>query len=78
MTWLIALLAAPLLLAAAFVLDTTIRLLRNYAAARAIGVPIRFIPISPLNPFWTLIDRKVLPFLRRLSFGDNSFTKGRT
>ncbi|KAF3014750.1 hypothetical protein E8E14_009740 [Neopestalotiopsis sp. 37M] len=39
------------------------------------GVPIRFIPISPLNPFWVLLDNKILPLFRRLPFGDNSFTR---
>ncbi|KAI0200589.1 cytochrome P450 [Astrocystis sublimbata] len=52
-----------------------INLLNNYSAARKIGVPIRIIPISPLNPFWVLVDRHVLSVLRRLPFGDNSFTR---
>ncbi|KAI5861437.1 cytochrome P450 [Durotheca rogersii] len=75
MAWYAMLLAAPLLLAAAWVVDTGIRLARNYASVRTIGVPIRMIPISPLNPFWVLLDRKVLSVLRRLPFGDNSFTR---
>ncbi|KAK4117833.1 cytochrome P450 [Canariomyces notabilis] len=73
MAWLYsALIAAPLLLTSAFVVQTITGLLRNYAAARTIGVPIRFIPISPLNPFWVLVDRKALSFLRRLPFLRNS------
>ncbi|KAI0475198.1 cytochrome P450 [Xylariaceae sp. FL0804] len=75
MTWLKVVFAVPLLLAAAWAVDTGIRLARNYAAARTVGVPIRCIPISPLNPFWVLLDRKVLAALRRLPFGDNSFTR---
>ncbi|KAI0387356.1 cytochrome P450 [Hypomontagnella monticulosa] len=75
MAWLTVLFVIPLLLAAALIADTSVRLLRNYLAARTIGAPIRFIPISPLNPFWVLLDRKVLTILRRLPFGDNSFTR---
>ncbi|KAI2631479.1 cytochrome P450 [Hypomontagnella submonticulosa] len=75
MAWLMVLLVTPLLLAAVWTVDTSIRLLWNYSAARTIGAPIRFIPISPLNPFWVLLDRKVLPIFRRLPFGDNSFTR---
>ncbi|GAP88758.1 putative cytochrome P450 [Rosellinia necatrix] len=75
MAWLTLLLASPLLLVVALTTSTTLRLLRNYLAARTIGVPIRFIPISPLNPFWTLADRGILGLLRRLPFGDNSFTR---
>ncbi|KAI3390985.1 hypothetical protein diail_8286, partial [Diaporthe ilicicola] len=41
-------------------------LAKNYAAARTIGVPIRIIPFSPFNPFWSLVDRKVTSILRRL------------
>ncbi|KAH9904250.1 cytochrome P450 [Xylariomycetidae sp. FL2044] len=74
-TWLSVLLTVPLFLTAAFVIDTSVRLTRNYLTARTIGVPIRFIPVSPLNPFWVLVDRAVLGVLRRLPFGDNSFTR---
>ncbi|KAI9151567.1 Phomenoic acid biosynthesis cluster cytochrome P450 monooxygenase [Paramyrothecium foliicola] len=65
----------PLLVAGVLIIDTLVRLHRNYQAARTIGVPIRIIPISPLNPFWALLDRKILAYLRRLPFGDNSFTR---
>jgi hypothetical protein len=77
MAWLTTLLtAAPLLALATLVAQTLSGLLRNYAAARTIGVPIRFIPISPLNPFWALVDRKVLSVLNRLPLvGNNSFTR---
>jgi hypothetical protein len=76
MAWLSTLLiATPLALIGTFVAQTIYGLLRNYAAARTVGVPIRFIPISPLNPFWVLADRTVLSLLRRLPFGDNSFTR---
>ncbi|KAI8626363.1 cytochrome P450 [Xylariaceae sp. FL1651] len=75
MAWLTLLLAPSLLLTAALAMGTALSLLRNYLAARTIGVPIRFIPISPLNPFWTLVDRSILTVLRRFPFGDNSFTR---
>ncbi|KAK8024473.1 hypothetical protein PG993_012539 [Apiospora rasikravindrae] len=75
MAGLTVLLAVGALLALAGVADTGLRLLHNYRLAKTIGAPIRVIPISPLNPFWVLLDRKVLPLLRRLPFGDNSFTR---
>ncbi|KAM7183158.1 Cytochrome P450 [Rhypophila sp. PSN 637] len=75
MAWVTSLLAAAaLLLMGYLVVSTAFGLLRNYAAAHTIGVPIRFIPISPLNPFWVLVDRKVLGFLRRI-LPDNSLTR---
>ncbi|AEO62510.1 uncharacterized protein THITE_2106743 [Thermothielavioides terrestris NRRL 8126] len=78
MSWPYTLLTAiPLALAGAFVAQTVIGLLRNYRAARSLGVPLRFIPISPMNPFWMLVDRGVLSFLsRRFPFlRDTSFTR---
>ncbi|KAJ8128844.1 hypothetical protein O1611_g4789 [Lasiodiplodia mahajangana] len=75
MAWLTLLLVTPAVLIAALALSTGLSLLRNYLAARTIGVPIRFIPISPLNPFWVLLDRNVLSIFRRLPYGDNSFTR---
>lgn len=77
MAWLYTLLiAAPLFAAATVVAQTLSGLVRNYAAARTIGVPIRFIPVSPLNPFWVLADRKVLLFLRHLPLvGSSSFVR---
>lgn len=75
MAGLTVLLAVGALLVTAAVINNGVCLLRNYRAAKTIGAPIRIIPISPLNPFWVLLDRKVLSFLRRLPFGDNSFTR---
>lgn len=63
------------LLTAALAVNTAVHLFKNYRLAKAIGAPIRIIPISPLNPFWALVDRKVLSFIRRLPYGDNSFTR---
>lgn len=75
MAWLTILLLIALLLVAVTIINTGASLFKNYRAARTIGVPIRIIPISPLNPFWVLVDRRVLSFSRRLPFGDNSFTR---
>ncbi|KAK3367453.1 cytochrome P450 [Podospora didyma] len=78
MAWFsVLLVAAPLMLMGVLVVHTACGLLRNYASARAIGAPVRIIPISPLNPFWVLVDRKVLSFVRRLPgrLGENSFTR---
>ncbi|KAI1299004.1 cytochrome P450 [Xylaria venustula] len=75
MAWFTLILITPAILVAVLVLSTWLSLFRNYLDARTIGVPIRFIPISPLNPFWALLDRKVLPIFRRLPYGDNSFTR---
>lgn len=74
MTWLTTLAAAPLVLATAMILHTSYCIARNYQAARKIGVPIRIMPISPMNPFWALVDRKIIIFLRRY-MGDNTFTR---
>lgn len=41
-------------------------LLRNYAAARKLGIPIRVIPIDHTNPVWMLIDWNVLSLITRL------------
>ncbi|KAI0841159.1 cytochrome P450 [Hypoxylon sp. FL0890] len=75
MAWYVVLLTAAALLIGATLVSTGVCLLQNYWAARSMGVPIRIIPISPLNPFWVLLDRKVLSVIRRLPFGDNSFTR---
>lgn len=52
-------------------------LLRNYQAARHTGLPIRVIPIDHTNALWTLLDRKILYFVRKLPgvLGNNSFTR---
>lgn len=75
MAWCIILLVTPVLLTAAWALNIGLHLWQNYSSACAIGVPVRIIPISPLNPFWVLLDRKVLRYVRRLPLGDNSFTR---
>ncbi|TGJ81617.1 hypothetical protein E0Z10_g7140 [Xylaria hypoxylon] len=62
-------LAAPaLILTTVFFVSWAWSMLRNYAAARTIGVPVRVVPFSPFNPFWSLVDRKLTLLLRRLPF----------
>ncbi|KAK9799861.1 putative Cytochrome P450 [Seiridium cardinale] len=76
MSWFTVLVAPVSLLAAACFVSWVRSILKNYAAASTIGVPIRIIPFSPFNPFWTLIDQKVALFLRRLPFvGENAITR---
>lgn len=66
-----------LLLAGGGILYWAACLLRNYAKARKIGLPIKVIPIDHMNPLWTVLDRKIVPLVKRLPFGlgDNSFTR---
>ncbi|GAW16697.1 hypothetical protein ANO14919_061340 [Xylariales sp. No.14919] len=52
------------------------QLVQNYLAARKIGLPIRVIPVSHTNPFWMLVDRRVLSIIKRVPFiGNSSFTR---
>ncbi|KAH8882995.1 cytochrome P450 [Thozetella sp. PMI_491] len=55
----------------------TVCLLRNYIKARKIGLPIKVIPFDHMNPLWVVLDRKIIPTVKRLPFGlgDNSFTR---
>lgn len=64
-----------LVLTSLWALYSSFYLLRNYTKARKIGLPIRIIPISHTNPFWMLVDRRILSIVKRLPFGDNSFTR---
>lgn len=61
----------------AWTLYCNLCLLRNYLAARKIGVPLRVIPIDHVNPLWMLVDTKVLSLVKKLpgALGDNSFTR---
>lgn len=62
------------LLLAATLLQSWYSLFRNYLVARKIGVPLRVIPISHLNKFWMLVDRKVLRYFKKI-FGESTFTR---
>ncbi|KAH8168591.1 cytochrome p450 domain-containing protein [Sarocladium implicatum] len=74
MGWLIALAMAPVLITTLTALHTTICIVRNYRIAKTIGLPIRILFISPHNPLWALVDRKIMIFLRKY-IGDNTFTR---
>lgn len=52
-------------------------LYRNYQVARTTGLPIRIIPIDHTNALWTLLDRKILYFIKKLPgvLGNNNFTR---
>lgn len=68
---------AILLLILAFIVHSSICLLRNYLAARKVGVPIRIIPVDRINPLWSLASQRVVSLVRRLPFGlgNNNLTK---
>ncbi|KAI0189453.1 cytochrome P450 [Astrocystis sublimbata] len=70
------LLWATALLAIGTALWSISQLARNYLIARRIGLPIRVIPISHGNPFWMLVDRRVLALVKRIPLiGNSSFTR---
>ncbi|KAK4180235.1 putative cytochrome P450 E-class, group I [Triangularia setosa] len=48
-----------------FLAYTYLSLLRNYIIALKVGVPVRAIPIEQTNPFWMIMDKKVLAFLKQ-------------
>ncbi|KAI2776542.1 cytochrome P450 [Daldinia loculata] len=76
MSWSTVLVALIPLLVTVYFTSWVWSILQNYAAARTIGIPIRVIPFSPFNPFWTLVDRKVALLLRRLPYvGENTVTR---
>jgi cytochrome P450 len=58
-----------------FVVSTAWSLLRNYAIARKVGLPIVVVPISPENPLWMLLARYVLPILQYVPFGNGHFSR---
>ncbi|KAK2609880.1 hypothetical protein N8I77_003355 [Diaporthe amygdali] len=68
---------AILLLLLASTLYSLICLLRNYLAARKIGVPVRIIPVDHINPLWLLVSQRVVSVFRRLPswLGNNNITK---
>ncbi|KAH8781212.1 cytochrome P450 [Diaporthe sp. PMI_573] len=76
-----ALLSAALSLILAFLIGALLYsgvcLFRNYLVARKLGVPVRIILIDHVNPFWLVIDRRVLSLVKCLPFGlgNNSFTR---
>jgi hypothetical protein len=75
MYWLSFLLVC-LLASAGWLVYTGYCLFANYWIIRNIGVPLRVVPISPENPLWMIVDKKVfIPIFERLPFGTGSFTR---
>ncbi|KAI1428246.1 putative cytochrome P450 [Xylaria sp. FL1777] len=63
-----------LILPLAIALQSGYSLFSNYLLARKLGIRFRVIPISHLNRFWMLVDRKVLHYVRKF-FGETVFTR---
>ena len=64
-----------LLLPLLFFVSTVWSLARNYRVARKIGLPVIIVPISPENPIWMILARKVLPVLQYGPFGNGTFSR---
>jgi hypothetical protein len=77
MAWFFSLAVVVLRLMGIWALSSCFSLFRNYIKARAIGLPIRVLPISHLNPLWFMIDRRIVSLVKRLPFGlgSNTFTR---
>ncbi|GAW20478.1 hypothetical protein ANO14919_099840 [Xylariales sp. No.14919] len=67
-------LLGSLLIPLGIALQSGYSLFRNYLIARRIGIRYHVIPVSHLNHFWMLVDRKVLRYVRKY-FGENAFTR---
>ncbi|KAH7110906.1 cytochrome P450 monooxygenase-like protein, partial [Dendryphion nanum] len=63
------------MLALILLLSTIWAIIRNHAVAKTMGLPVIVVPISPENPIWMLAGRHIMPFLRRLPFGNGNFTR---
>jgi hypothetical protein len=50
-------------------------LIQNYGAARKIGLPVMVVPVSPENPLWMMLSRRVMPWVKRIPFGSGSFSR---
>ncbi|KAH9905726.1 cytochrome P450 [Xylariomycetidae sp. FL2044] len=48
---------------------------QNYLVARNVGIPLRVIPISHGNPFWMIVDRKIVNLVKRLPWSEGNFTR---
>ncbi|OAL45508.1 putative cytochrome P450 [Pyrenochaeta sp. DS3sAY3a] len=59
-----------------YVVNSWVCLLRNYRTARKVGLPLRVIPVSPENPLWMLVDKKIfVPLFAYFPIGTGSFTR---
>lgn len=59
----------PGYLALAYLTWTLISLVKNYRAARKIGLPILISPVNPVSPLWLSTKGFLQPILMRLPFG---------
>ncbi|KAK2593318.1 hypothetical protein QQS21_008961 [Conoideocrella luteorostrata] len=62
----LAALLSVLSLAASWAVYSWYSLFQHYCVARKVNVPLRLLPISHGNPFWMIVDRKVLRVVKRL------------
>ncbi|OHF03814.1 cytochrome P450 [Colletotrichum orchidophilum] len=58
-----------------YTLYTIFCLIRNIIAAKSIGFPVVWSPISPFNPFWILFNKRVAPILQHLPLNLGDWTK---
>ena len=61
--------------AVAWVVYSWIALLQNYNIARRIGIPLRIVPISHGNPFWMIIDKRIVSLLKRFPWSRGNLTR---
>ncbi|KAF6838013.1 MFS multidrug transporter [Colletotrichum musicola] len=50
-------------------------LFRNIQSARTIGIPVVWSPVSPFNPLWIVLNKRLSPLIRRLPFGIGKWTR---
>lgn len=62
------------ILTGAYTVSTLTQLFQNYRIARKTGLRFKVIPISHLNHFWMLVDKKILKYVRKY-FGESTFTR---
>lgn len=69
------LLVALLILPLGIFISSLWGILRNYYAARKIGLRIIFLPISLSNPLYMFSVPYLIPLIKRLPFGSGYFTR---
>ena len=60
---------AVLALVSAYILNTLRLWFYNIAKARASGLPYYIVPAAIFNPWWLMINRRAISYLRKLPFG---------
>lgn len=61
--------------AAAWVVYSWMILFHNYTIARKVGVPLRVLPISHGNPFWMIVDKRIVSLVKRIPWSCGNFTR---